>query len=82
MPKIVLRPQNCIGCGSCALYAEDYFEMNGEEHAKAQLKRGKKQDKLEQMDIQSFEQDEPIQAAHGCPSNCIQVLGDNGTKLA
>ena len=81
MPKIILDKTNCIGCGSCTIYAEDYFEMNTEGHAKAQLTRGKKQGEIETLDIEEFETEEPIQAAQGCPSQCIQVLDDAGKKL-
>ncbi|PIR04016.1 MAG: hypothetical protein COV59_02420 [Candidatus Magasanikbacteria bacterium CG11_big_fil_rev_8_21_14_0_20_39_34] len=81
MPKVTHDKGECIGCGSCTLYAEHYFEIDKEDDAKAHLIRSTQKGNMEILDIEDFEMEVNIDAARGCPMSCIKVLGDDGRIL-
>lgn len=78
--KIVHDKPNCIGCGSCAAIAEDFWEMeaDGKSHLKGSkaIADGKFEREIEDKDL-AINKD----AAESCPVNVIHIIGKDGKKL-
>jgi len=68
MAKIIHQRDNCIGCGACASFCPDYWEMS--EDGKASLKGGAATSNGEyelEVEKKSCNQE----AADACPVLCI-----------
>lgn len=69
MAKIILKRNECIGCGACAATCDDFFEMGDD--GKANLKGGKKVDEAEELEISEVKCAK--EAAEVCPVDIIEV---------
>lgn len=72
MSKIILRIEECIGCGSCQVVCPKYFEMADD--GKAHIKDSVKDEKTgnEELEVAKIECAES--AAEACPVQCIKVI--------
>lgn len=68
MAKIILKRNECIGCGSCQAVCADHFEMV--EDGKSHIKNSNKADveELETQDLKCAES-----AVEACPVQCINI---------
>jgi len=68
MAKIILKRNECIGCGSCQVICPDYFEMI--EDGKSHIINSNK------ADVEELETDKigcAESAAEACPVQCIII---------
>lgn len=70
--KIIHYREDCIGCGLCALLAEEDWEMS-EEDGKAYLKDSIEKNGIFTKDIPDDRTDQNEEAAKQCPVNIIKV---------
>lgn len=68
MAKIILKRNECIGCGSCCVVCEEHFELldDGKSHIK----------NLNKSEIEELETDRigcAESAAEACPVQCIII---------
>ena len=68
MAKIILKRNECIGCGSCWAICPDYFESA--EDGKSHIKNSNKAD-IEELEIEKIKCAES--AAEACPVQCIII---------
>lgn len=68
MAKIILKRNECIGCGACAATCDDLFEMADDGHA--HLKGAEKKD-VEELEVKELKCAK--EAAEVCPVNVIEV---------
>ncbi|MFA6190145.1 MAG: ferredoxin [Candidatus Staskawiczbacteria bacterium] len=68
MAKIILKREECIGCGSCAAVCPKYFEMvdDGKSHVVGAIKQ-----EVEELEVEKIECSEA--AAETCPVQCIHI---------
>jgi len=74
--KIIHDRPVCIGCGACAAVCPDYWEMGDD--GKSDIKGAK--DEGEKQVLELKEKGCNMEAAQGCPVNCIHIE-ENGKKL-
>jgi len=70
--KIILKRENCIGCGSCQALCPKYFELM--EYGKAHLIGSKKSSQSEELEVSNLECIK--EAAEACPAQIIHILKD------
>lgn len=72
MSKIIQDHNNCIGCGSCAMLCQKFWEINHDE-GKAFLKGAKKNENGE-FELEVEEVGCNQDAADSCPVQVIKIL--------
>ncbi len=70
--KISHQRDKCIGCGSCASYAPNYWRMNAED-GKADLIGGKEKGNVIVVEIEKDDLAQNKKAAKACPMQIIKV---------
>jgi len=75
--KISHKRKDCIGCGSCAMYAKNRWKMN-EDDGKADLVGGVKKGEFIVAEADIDELEENQEAAKVCPMQIIKI--DNAIK--
>ena len=68
MARIILKREECIGCGSCWIICPDFFESI--EDGKSHIKNSNKAD-IEELEIEKIKCSEA--AAEACPTQCIII---------
>lgn len=65
---------NCIGCGACAAVSPDFWVMN-ERDGKSDIVGGKKrEDDMQELDIDEKDLQANKEAADSCPVNAIHII--------
>ncbi len=75
--KISQQRNNCIGCGSCVMYAKNTWSMNDAD-GKADLKNSIKKGDVFVAEVDIDELEENQNAAKSCPMQIIKI--DNNQK--
>ena len=73
MPKIIQNYEGCIGCGSCAAVCSDFWDMDYDK-MKAVLKRGKKNEKTGEYELEVNDIKCNQEAADVCPVTVIKII--------
>jgi ferredoxin len=74
--KIIHDRPVCIGCGACAAVCPDYWEMADD--GKSDIKGAKSEGESQILELD--EKGCNMEAAQGCPVNCIHIE-EGGKKL-
>jgi len=73
--KIILKKEECIGCGTCAALCPDFWEMDDAE-MKVKLKGAKKNEETGEWELEVGETGCNQEAADACPVQCIKIVND------
>ncbi len=68
MAKIIVKTEDCIGCGACQVACDELFELNSD---KITLKDAKDVDGNQEIEVEDIKCAED--AADVCPTQCIKV---------
>lgn len=83
--RVWIEQKLCTGDGLCVQYAPDVFEFgdDGLAYVKREAEGELLQEHGEQADVPSGLRLDVIDAADGCPGNCIHVVRrDDGVEVA
>ncbi len=72
MAKIIHNSDGCIGCGSCAMLCQKFWEMDYDK-GKAVLKGGKKNDQTGEYELELENLECNKDAAEACPVSVIRI---------
>lgn len=73
MAKIIQNYEGCIGCGSCSAVCPDFWDMDYDK-GKAVLKKGKKNEKTGEYELETNDIACNQGAAEVCPVQVIKII--------
>ena len=74
--KLRIIKEKCIGCGSCAAIAPDYFKMNDE--MKSSLVHPDKTDaEVEEQVLNDQQAEEVKEAVESCPVEALELVKED-----
>ncbi|HIG92785.1 TPA: ferredoxin [Candidatus Woesearchaeota archaeon] len=79
--KIIYDRTNCIGVGSCAIFADQFWKMNQKDD-KADLVGGNKVDDDHwELEFDELHLEEHKEAARSCPVAVIKIVDKEGKEV-